>query len=100
MLVKEAFAENEDVPDKSIIRGEDPDGVARRLVGGLAQVQKEGSRNHWAVNKIYDGFAANYGFRMGKRGRKRVPPTREEYNLPDWFIGTMVGLQKGEDFRP
>jgi hypothetical protein len=58
----------------------DPKGEARRLLKGY---------------RIYT--LGNSKARMGRRkGRARVPPTREEYGMADRFIGTMVGLRPGD----
>lgn len=73
-----------DGAEDAIIKGgmedTDPQGVGRRLRKGLR------------VYTVGDGKA-----RMGrKKGRARRPPTREEYNMADRFIGAMVGLLPGD----
>lgn len=58
----------------------DPKGQASRLRKGLKTF-------------IRDDVKVRMGVR---KGGKRKPPTREEYNMADRFIGTMVGLLPGD----
>lgn len=57
----------------------DPQGVGRKLRKGLGIYVRDDVK-----------------VRMHRRGRARKPPTREEYNRADRFIGTMVGLLPGD----
>lgn len=71
---------------------DDPQGIGRRLLGGLAGMSAAGARKRFAI--LHN--VSNGGIRMGRRGRGRKPPTMEEYMMADRFIGAMVGLNPGE----